>query len=298
MAQDSQGTGFLYDFLYLDKERVYSTIAQLNNSGVLKTLKQTNGEKNSDTSELDVTGEASVMLLKAKGKAKKRLTEELNESLEFTHDTTWTLPLQLLDLLSEKDYITQGTCDSRLGSLSILQGRIKVFDVTTLKQSLPLFIQFMSLQETSSSPILPPKVRNKNKKNQNIDDIEIGPGITFGSVDKFLSMVPDSLQIDFYENTGNESWMTLDKNNLTINASDLSMKYGSNISGEWYVLGIVDALPDCITDDFGIENHKEENAIKVGLFHMIDELKNFLGRSPSRYGITPLIIFRKIKQLG
>ncbi|CDH25030.1 DUF6414 family protein [Xenorhabdus bovienii] len=109
MAQGSQGTGSLYDFLYLDKERVYSIIAQLNNNGVLKTLKQTNGEKNSDTSELDVPGEASVMLLKAKGKAKKRLTEELNESLERTHDTTWTLPLQLLDLLSEKDYMALAT---------------------------------------------------------------------------------------------------------------------------------------------------------------------------------------------
>ncbi|PHM40477.1 DUF6414 family protein [Xenorhabdus szentirmaii] len=295
MAQGSQDTGSLYDFLYLDKDRIYSIIAQLNDNGVLKTLKQTNGDRNTDSSELDVTGEASAMLLKAKGGAKKKLTEELHESLELTHDTTWSLPLQLLDLLSESEYIKQGTDNSRLGSLSLLQGYIKVFDVTTLKQSLPLLAQFTSLQEATHSPTLPPKAK-KNSKKKDINDMEMSPGITLGMMNQFLSMVPDSLQINFYENSNNQSWMALDKGSLTINSSDLSLKYGSNIPGKWYVLGIIDALPDDSEGGHKFKNYEEDGELKSGLFIMIDQLRNLFGRNPHKYGVTPLIIFRKIEQ--
>ncbi|WP_446469229.1 DUF6414 family protein [Xenorhabdus stockiae] len=295
MAQDSQGTGSLYDFLYLDKDRIYSIIAQLNGNGVLKTLKQTNGEKNSDTSELDMTGEANAMLLKAKGNAKKKLTEELHDSLELTHDTTWSIPLQLLDLLAQGNHITFGTHNSRLGSLSLLGGCIKVFDVATLKQALPLFAQFMQSQE-----IRDPSIKNKNKKKSknkvNSDDIEIVPNVTFGVMNNFLSIVPDSLLIDFYEDTGNESWIMLNKNNLTINASDLFLKYGTSIPGKWYVLGIIDALPDHLADENEVEFDDDEHELRAALSTMTEELRVAFGRKPRKYGVTPLIIFRQIQQ--
>ncbi|HED3889375.1 TPA: hypothetical protein R4229_001733 [Morganella morganii] len=296
MAQDSQNTGSLYDFLYLDKERIKSIIAQLNDNGVLQTLKQVNGEKNTDTSGLNIGGGAGALLFKAEGKANKSLTDECSESFELTHDATWSLPLQLLDLLHAHNLITFGTSDSRLGSLSLISGNIVIFDVSTMKKSLPFFANYFALQRENALSNIPPKARPSKKKPKTIDDIEVSDGVTVGIIKDLLDVIPTQIQVDFYEVGGSRSWMSLNPEWLTINPTDLALKYGSRLPGQWNVLGIVDAMPDYLMDTtFEPFILDEDNDMKSGVCGMIDQLRTMFGRSDTKYGITPLLIFRKIE---
>lgn len=294
MEQDLQNTVSLYDFLYLDRDRIKSLIAQLNDNGVLQTLKQTNGDKSFDSSELDVGGTANAIVFKAKGKAAIKLGEESNESLELTHDATWSLPLQLLDLLAEKNLITIGSSDSRLGSLSLISGNIVVFDVTTMKKSLPFFANYMELQKRNIAKTLPPKAKKSKKTPHDINELEVSDGMTVGVISNFLDIIPTSVQMELYDDHGNKSWMTLNPEWLTINATDLALKYGSTLPGQWHVLGIIDAIPESLNNSSKF-THEETNEMKSGIYGMIDELKNLLGRSDSQYGITPILMFRAIE---
>ncbi|WP_341268752.1 hypothetical protein [Morganella morganii] len=253
-------------------------------------------KKNTDTSGLNVGGGAGALLFKAEGKANKSLTDECSESFELTHDATWSLPLQLLDLLHAHNLMTFGTSGSRLGSLSLISGNIVIFDVSTMKKSLPFFANYLALQRKRISPTLPPKAKSSKKSPNTADDIEVADGVTVGIIKDFLDVIPTQIQVDFYEVGGSQSWMSLNPEWLTINPTDLALKYGSNLPGQWNVLGIVDAMPDYLVDTNSEPFIRDEdNEMKSGVYGMIDQLRTMFGRSDTKYGITPLLIFRKIE---
>jgi len=52
MAQDSQNTDSLFDYFYVDKERISALTAQLFESGVLNNVKQTALESEKDLKEI------------------------------------------------------------------------------------------------------------------------------------------------------------------------------------------------------------------------------------------------------
>ena len=86
--------------------------------------------------------------------------------------------------------------------------------------------------------------------------------------------------------------MTINRDFLTINPDDMFLKYGGKIPGEWFVVGLIDALP---------EEHENNNnlnfpinPLKDGISEMLNAIKALAGRGDDSYGITPLVIFRKM----
>jgi hypothetical protein len=75
---------------------------------------------------------------------------------------------------------------------------------------------------------------------------------------------------------------------------DLSLKHGTDIPGQWNMLGILDAMPSPIPAQIMIPY--------TGIAeHMAPTIKNFsnmgrtmLGRPPEAFGATTLLIFREV----
>ena len=71
---------------------------------------------------------------------------------------------------------------------------------------------------------------------------------------------------------------------------DLNFKHGEFLAGNWYVLGVLDALP---FDDFTFET--DPNEFRDGIVNMVKMIKTIVGRPSTAYGITPIAIFRVLK---
>jgi len=87
--------------------------------------------------------------------------------------------------------------------------------------------------------------------------------------------------------------MSVEPANLITTLSDVSLKYGPFIPGEWHILCIVDAY----ADDNKFDNPDAPyplvtNDLKNGMEGILLMMRASMGRPSGSFGITPLIIFR------
>lgn len=275
MEQELQSTDSLYDFLYVDSERASTLITQLYAPGVITSIKRisSEGEKSTKSGGIDVKVAKGTLSVE----------DAINQTQEKLFDASWSLPINLLDKLSEGDLIQSGVEGQNLGKLALIKGKIRLFDISFFQKSLP-FISHIMLNEIKSKP---------SAKKIKPEDVELAPGMTFGMINNLLNVIPNTLQVDFMDDHGNNIWMTIDRENFTINPDDISLKYGGGIPGEWYALGLVDALPDYLYQDDSVYDFPE-HPMKDGLKGMLGGIQEMAGRAPNAYGMTPLILFRKI----
>ena len=280
MAQGIQNTSSLFDFLYIDRSRASSIISQLHAPGVITTVKQTQSDQ--DKSSKDI-GLSTLGILKGQAAVEEILTE----AQERLFDASWSLPMNLLDKLDEAGLIKKGLDSERLGSTVHANGRIRIFDISMTQKTIP----FLSMLASSNESKLPPKAKKSNKN----EDLFVAPGLTIGMMTAILGIVPNTLQVDFVDNEGRTVWMTINRDYLTVNPDDMVLKYGGVIPGEWHVVGLIDALPD----SENITRTQETaafppNPLKDGLVTLLESIRENAGRSPSSFGMTPLVIFRTI----
>lgn len=276
---ESQSTDSLYDFLYVDNQRASSLLAQMHGSGVVTSIKQVTAEV--EKSQKDAGFDLKLI------KSKVGVEESINYSHEKSYDASWTLPINLLDKLDENGLIRVELNGERLGSTVLCKGRMRIFDISVFQKSIPFFAKMIEMEQ--------PKSPNKGKKiNINLDDLPVAPGVSFGMMKEVLNIVPNTLQVDFINEAGQTIWMTINRDYLTINPDDMVLKYGSNLPGEWFVVGFIDALPES-ESDFSEAPVFELNPMKDGITGMLSGIRDLAGRSNASYGMTPLVIFRKIQ---
>ncbi|WP_228029439.1 hypothetical protein, partial [Leptospira borgpetersenii] len=93
----------------------------------------------------------------------------------------------------------------------------------------------------------------------------------------FIKNMPFAIQSRFLvgdENEFKQVWMTLNRDELSIPTHDINFKHGEIMAGEWYLLGVLDALPG---DEFeyGNNNSSEiQDIIRV----FVNQLRGFAGR--------------------
>ncbi|MCA1406130.1 hypothetical protein I6F26_21020 [Ensifer sp. IC3342] len=97
-----------------------------------------------------------------------------------------------------------------------------------------------------------------------------------------------------------ETWSTLAPEFITGSTSDLFLKHGARISGQWTMIGVLDAEPDLITTTNYSEEQNNFLFATNGLAHLLDLVmpiaRAFLGRPSGAYGITPLVIYREVSR--
>ncbi|EKN3740024.1 TPA: hypothetical protein PXN43_000752 [Yersinia enterocolitica] len=273
MVQDSQNTDLLYDYLYIDKERVGALTAQLFSCGVMTTLKQSSSESDNNKKEVKIKIPIVAGGISA--------GETVSRTQERMFDSSWSLPLNLLDKLSEQNRIKKNIGDAKLGDLVIISGMMKIFDAEMVHKFMPAFkkLTTMNLKATNNQS-------QKNALKTQITQLD--------SAEELVKFLPLSTQIDFADSDGNLIWMSVNPSNLTIGTGDIALKYGPLIPSKWHVLGYVDAYPQDKLDDPEAPYPYIENDIKNGMDTMLMLIRQLMGRGENSYGMTPLIIFRSI----
>lgn len=273
-AQDSQSIDSLFDYFYVDKERVSALTAQLFPSGVLNSVKQTSSESEKDLKEL----KGGLPLFGVRSNA----SEGWSRGQERTFDSSWSIPLNLLDKLSETERMKTNLHEAKLGDLVLMKGMMKIFDAQMVHLCMPIFKK-IKLNELKGE---------KNTQAKNALKLEIA-GIE--NAEELVKILPPTTHIDFADSCGNLSWMSVEPSNLTTTLSDVSLKYGPFIPGEWYILGIVDAYADeAKVDNPDAPYPSITNDLKLGMEPILLMMRSLMGRPIGSYGITPLIIFRGV----
>ncbi|MHB9805469.1 DUF6414 family protein [Pantoea ananatis] len=273
MAQDSQSTDSLYDYLYIDRERINALTAQLFASGVLTQVKQSQSETDNGANQI----EFKIPIFKTGISA----NESISRGQERLFDSSWSLPLNLLDKLSESGRLDRKIDKAKLGDLVLVKGMMKIFDADMVHQFMPVFKKLKTSEAKNE--------KNNNKKaflRQEINE--------FQNVEDMVNFLPRSTQIDFADSEGNQIWMSVKPENLTIGMGDIALKYGPFIPGEWYILGFIDAYADDRLDHPDAPYPSNINDLKSGMDNMLMLIKTMMGRPNNSFGMTPLMIFRTV----
>ena len=113
---------------------------------------------------------------------------------------------------------------------------------------------------------------------------------------ELLPLFPHAVQATLVGNNF-RVWTSLTEANIVGLASDLILKHGVVIPGQWHMLGVLDAL----TDAGGAPTPSNDTAAIMagtpigGLAAMMATgIRQFFGRPATSFGMTPLLIFRAV----
>ncbi|MGP1571861.1 MAG: DUF6414 family protein [Moraxella sp.] len=283
MTENSPNIKSLYDFFYLDNTKIEYLYAQLNGSGTLTQLKKT--YKKTDAHLMEATVGIPTV---TGGKIGSQNTADT--SSEQQYDTKAIMPRDIIDRLDELGFIGRDLVADNLGRLILLKGHLSVVDVDMFKQliqpALNFYINDLNHQIKASSGPVKQALQSELADIKRIknDMIELIKGVPFAIQGRFLSKTKTN-QEDYHN-----VWMTLNRDELIGDTNDLNFKHGLFVSGEWYLLGVLDALP---YDDFSYQYNS--NQFNGMIEHIITSLKEAAGRPKESFGITPIAIFRNIE---
>lgn len=270
MDQESPNTDFLYDFLYLDRSRAQSWLAQLVADGVQLSSKYSSSS--TDSSKLNATGGVPGFV-KGGGSS----TESVTETMERSFNTEWSIPLNLLDTLSEAEYIRKDVDEAPLGAVVHIRGNATVIDISFMQTGWDAFSAMILAQE---------KTTHANKVAKALQKAELS---NIGGVLKFMPPMP---QLYLQTDEGDTIWSVLHDEHMIVDTSVLTLTHGSSIKGDWHMLAVLDALPD-IGEPASSPLHIGR-PIADGLLPVMDALREGIGRPDYAYAVSPIAIFRAI----
>ncbi|WP_291323232.1 hypothetical protein [Desulfonatronospira sp.] len=258
----------LYDFLYIDHERVKSIYAQLF-SGLLGAIENVASESRTKSSEGQIGGSPL-------GHALLGSSATQNESKLEMLDPHDLILRDVLQGLHEENFIVSDTSSISPGNFILLNGTVSILDLNAYKHFIGIMPQFLE------QPVTAPK-KGKDKQIHKHHQKQAA------SLSQLISdVVPWSLQV-IIEDKRSTAWGAINGNNLRDAPGNLMLKHGSTLVGEWYILGIVDAL----ANQFGQKNTSFPEALE-GLAQASEGIRAGFGRPDNFVGITPLLIFRKL----
>lgn len=126
MEQEQPNIDCIFDFIYLDTKRLTSYLAQLDDDGVLLSIKKTKHLKD----EQKTLG--SVGLNNAT-KASTEINEEIGKQQERHYDSSSTALYSVMDRLDELGFIKKSVSDTAIGQLLLCSGSITFQDIRMMR---------------------------------------------------------------------------------------------------------------------------------------------------------------------
>lgn len=268
-----QTTKSIYDFIYLDLDRIHSYYAQL--------MDGVPNQKTSSSREQKNIAHKATAGPRDFAHYEGRKEDNKEESLEQLMDMHHVLPRDMINLLDQHQLISKKLAANNLGKLVMIQGLINFADFETLSKNSDVAIEYARVDGTDFSAD-----EEKNVKN----------------IIKIIEAYPIGVQatMQVKSATTQHAWMALDKKYLTSAHLVSALKHEILSSEEFIVLGILDAIPDKFVDDSEDLDGFRDNLVNAkpffeALFSMSGAYKELIGRPDEFYGITPVSIFRVMK---
>ena len=255
----------IYDFLYVDRARVSALYAQLFSQGVLTNVKTSALQTFSDEGNVG----ADIKVFKTEAKT----MDGGSEGIEHSFDTSWSIPLDVLAGLRRHRLVRDSLKDAGLGSIILTDCLLRVIDFASMDN---LWEPGMKIYLASTQPpVLPPPLT-----------MDLFPTIV-----EAMKALPHTIHAHFLTREGH-LWSSLQPESLTIQTSDLTLKYGGQVAGLWKLLYLYDAWPD-LGEAPNLETWSAGDVVD-GILKAMHILKTGFGRPPHWYGVTPLMIYRSI----
>lgn len=261
----------VYDFLYHDVNRIGSFLAQFDPYGHLKNLVRSMSTTETANSTTNCNASIAVPMFGEAGLSGDLGTEQTSlDGSSMTYDPLWQNSLAFLDYLHQKNMINNNILESRISQFVLVSGKLFLFNMNVLQE--------LSKGKLVKQLMLLGAQRSGGTKN----DADLGIEI--------IGKLPGSIQAIFF-GADFSIWSTLLSKGLSISVDDLVLKHGPYISGDWNILGILDAMPDDngeLPDDFTF------SPFQKGLISFTSDIRPHYGRPSNSYGMTPLLIFREV----
>jgi hypothetical protein len=293
VESDPKENDSVYDFLYHDARRVGSFLGQFDPNGHLQGV-QTGAETGRSTESKATMrmGAGVATLVSAGGDYEGKESQHWDKKGQRTFDPLWMNALAFLDYLTQSDLIVRDINKARIGQFILISGELRVKDFSLIKSiwSSP-DVRKQLIENRQAQKAVQKAVGDADPKAG-----ETPQGLTAVVLD-IISNLPHGTQASIRATSQTEVWGSLKIDGMTSAASDLVLTHGSQVAGQWSLVGILDACPDP-DEESKFEFPKVDEGDLEGLRKMTsgiaDLARNVLGRPKGAFGVTPLLIFREI----
>jgi hypothetical protein len=303
---DGQSTDSVYDFLYHDARRVGSFLAQFDYFGHLQqvTSSETASKGTKHGYSLKIAGNAPVPGVPdgAEGSITfgRDPAQSGSEAQARVYDPLWTNARSLLDYLDERQLIQRDLTTARLGQFVIASGALsilnmemmpKIWETTGIRDMwVRQSVENAKKQWQADPQIAALRASEKDKVERAA--IKIAETNALGAM-QVLSKFPHSVQCTV-TGTNFSVWSTLTSEGMVGTVADLSLKHGTEIPGEWHLLGVLDAMPNPVQPQIPMANTGTPTHLGVLIKNLSNLGRTLLGRPPEAYGVTALLLFRDV----
>lgn len=296
---DAQEKDSVFDFLYHDVRRVASFLAQFDDFGHITQIRHSENAGKSRTTKAQAKVSANLPLVAgATGQVDKQVLEEVKESAERVYDPLWSNARAFLDYLEDRALLKDDLWNATIGQFVIVKGTLTVLDPEIVKglYNNPTAKKAMiAAMEGGQAPAsgenrAARRREGKTSSPKPTDEAEIAFAV--------IDLIPHSVQMQIFSET-TQTWMLPQKEFLVSSASDIILKHGNIIQGTWFAVGVLDAFPDGsgmynVNVDPDIANLIGGSLLGIVASHFGPLARGVVGRPPSSFGITPLLIFRDV----
>lgn len=279
MEQTKPITKSLFDFIYLDRDKLGSLYAQIFEHGLLLTSKHTRNHSDTtgskSTSGLKMEAKADALLAGAKAETSGNQENHTNRiagiGAEDTYDAYYATPINLLNKLDELGFINRGLNEnSQYGQIVLISGEVRLSDIGIIRD-LWYPMNERIFKEASKDAKMAKEAKNNLNSMNNLKPL----------VESLSKNIIFTLQTENYS-----AWSNLKREFVLIETQDFILKNSEWIPGKWFCLGIIDSLPS--------DSNRFEDRDGVNVNTALREARSFFEVNPNYFGITPIVIFRNI----
>lgn len=262
----------VFDILYHDRERISSYLAQLDENGTPETLKHIDSAEDERGSALQDSVGVSAAFAKGNTQETRSEKESARRSAERSYDLTFSNSLAFLDYISDRNILERDFGRARLGQFVMASGILNIIDIGVLKS--------IWQSDVAQAAITLQAMQGGAE------------ALATQAMLQIIPQLPHAVQAHL-KSGSRKVWSALRPEGLITSASNLLLNHGVTLSGEWSVVGILDALPDTPQSSSG-DNLENLEGIMQASASFSNAIREGFGRPASAFGMTPLIIFRAV----
>ncbi len=293
--QDEPIIDSVYDFIYHDGRRIASLLAQFDPSGHLTQLSQNTAARRGRDETSSIDAKAGIPgVAQVKNDNSETVSHARQDDVLRVYDPTWSNARSLLDVLDSKGLIKRDISKASLGQIVLTRGALSILDLGVVQKMWALSgIQDLIKAGIGIQPVAEVN-RAARRRGEKPKAEPEGAGMVKILTD-MMQFLPHGVQANLH---GDErTWFTLNGSGMISDPSEMILKHGSDIPGDWFVLGILDAQPDVFSINSGelLPTGKMDDLVAGVAKSIAPMMRGFLGRPADAYGLTPLLVFRNVE---
>lgn len=316
----------LIDFMYVDKNKVSSLLAQFLSEGLIEEQRSSVERTESKKRSIGFSSAKMFSLLGISAEAGDSNANKTEETVRKNPE--WAQAKALIQYVADAE-AQQSCAEDQVGQLRILSGKLSIYDLNAFRRIVensslkdassellarnPQILwneiksidqQIFELERSKSTDKDTSKINSQIKKLKSrrdiiTKDIPVISRLVVEGISEFVRSSPFSI-IAIIEVDGCKYWFTLKENCLIHDQGDTILKFGFEIEGIWSVACIVDGMASSFSSSSEITK-SANGGDGLFLYQMAEGLVNasrsIAGRPSECKSIMPLVLFRNLGKI-